>query len=306
MSEARARLLFIDDEERILRSLKMMFKHDYEVHTTTDPFAAIELVGNTRVDVVVSDQRMPIMEGVDVLRQVRERSPGTVRLLLTGYSDMDAMVRSVNEGEIFRYIEKPWQSQQLIDTIREAVHAAAGAEAANAPAPAQDIEALPVSTAGREVLVLDDDPATAQLITELLGKEVQVHHATTIESAFERLSSNAIDVLVSDVVLSGEDVTDAIKELKLAAPDIQTIVVASFQDRNLLYGLINEGRISRYLPKPLSSKLLLRAMHSVLERAKDIRTKPELLATEAPSASAASTHRPIRQRIMGFLGRLRK
>ena len=101
-------LLLIDDEERILRSLAMLFRGSYQVHATVDPHEAIALVERERVHVVVSDQRMPVMRGADLLREVRSRSPNSMRILLTGYSELDAVVSSVNEGEIFRFVQKPW------------------------------------------------------------------------------------------------------------------------------------------------------------------------------------------------------
>ena len=75
-------LLLIDDEERILRSLAMLFRGSYQVHATVDPHEAIALVERERVHVVVSDQRMPVMRGADLLREVRSRSPNSMRILL--------------------------------------------------------------------------------------------------------------------------------------------------------------------------------------------------------------------------------
>jgi len=113
---SRATLLLVDDEERILRSLSLLLRSRFEVLTTTDGAWALEWVRERTVHVVVSDQRMPGMSGVDVLRGVRERSPATMRLLLTGYADLAAVEASMNEGEIFRFLEKPWDAPALIAT----------------------------------------------------------------------------------------------------------------------------------------------------------------------------------------------
>ena len=103
-------LLLIDDEERILRSLRMLFFIGYDVRTTTDPDEAIRILREEKVHVIVSDQRMPVMQGSELLRIARETSPATMRILLTGYSDLDASIASVNEGEVFRYLMKPWNA----------------------------------------------------------------------------------------------------------------------------------------------------------------------------------------------------
>src|SRR5262249_38743146 len=124
MSENLATVVFVDDEERILRSLRMLFRGRYNVLTTTSGREAVEMVRKQPVHAIVSDQRMPEMRGVDVLRDVRAVSPATMRLLLTGYSDLQSIVASVNEGEIFRFIEKPWQPQYLMDVVEQAVQIA--------------------------------------------------------------------------------------------------------------------------------------------------------------------------------------
>ena len=124
----RPTVLFVDDEERILRSLRMLFHKDYEVKTTTDGHEALAMVRGTKVHVLVSDQRMPIMPGVELLRLVKEASPNTMRLLLTGYSDLEAIVGSINEGEIFRYIAKPWSTEEIKGTVAKAAEIALSLE----------------------------------------------------------------------------------------------------------------------------------------------------------------------------------
>ena len=104
----KAKLLFVDDEERIVNLLRMIFRSEYEVFIATSGQDALEIIGKHSIDVIVSDQRMPHMLGIELLDEVRKRSPGTMRILLTGYSDLAAIVGSVNQGEVFRFISKPW------------------------------------------------------------------------------------------------------------------------------------------------------------------------------------------------------
>ena len=112
MSEPRIRVLCIDDEARILRALKALFR-DMDVSITTDPAEAIRLAAEKDIDVVVCDQRMPKMQGIEVLREIRMSHPRAMRILLTGYADLNAVLGSVNEGEVFRYINKPWDNTEL-------------------------------------------------------------------------------------------------------------------------------------------------------------------------------------------------
>jgi DNA-binding NtrC family response regulator len=93
----KANILLVDDEERVLRSLEMLFRNRFKVYTTTDGNEAVDICRRDRIHVVVSDQRMPAITGVEVLRRAREVSPNTMRLLLTGYSDLQAIVRGFRE-----------------------------------------------------------------------------------------------------------------------------------------------------------------------------------------------------------------
>ena len=100
-------ILFVDDEKQILIPLKAMFKKQYKVFTAVSGSDALNIIRSNLISIIVSDQRMPEMPGIELLKQVKEISPLTVRILLTGYADLNAVVESVNTGEIFRFIEKP-------------------------------------------------------------------------------------------------------------------------------------------------------------------------------------------------------
>ena len=117
----KARVLFVDDEERILNALRTLFRGQYHVFTAENGALALEFVKRFGIHVVVSDQRMPSMTGVELLRQVKELSPNSVRMLLTGYSDLAAIVGSINEGEVFRFVKKPWDNAEMQKTLADAV-----------------------------------------------------------------------------------------------------------------------------------------------------------------------------------------
>lgn len=109
----KAKILFVDDEERVVNLLKMMFRSTHEVFTATSGKAALEIIETHSIQVIVSDQRMPGMLGTELLSTVRKVSPNTMRILLTGYSDLAAIVGSVNDGEIFRFVNKPWNNEEI-------------------------------------------------------------------------------------------------------------------------------------------------------------------------------------------------
>lgn len=116
------RVLFVDDEANILQSVRrVMRKSDVEIETTTDAGEALRMVAANPFAVVISDQRMPRMEGVELLEKVRVHSPDTVRIILTGYADVQASVDAINKGAVYRYLNKPWEDDDLRNTIRQAV-----------------------------------------------------------------------------------------------------------------------------------------------------------------------------------------
>jgi DNA-binding NtrC family response regulator len=153
---SRPRLLFVDDEQRVLNSMRIMFRHQFDLFLASHGNQALDIVKSKDIDVIVADHRMPQMTGVEVLSKVRQLSPRTVRILLTGYADLDAVEGSINEGEVFRFLTKPCAPQQLRDTVELA------AKLARAPAPSEremdDSEVLEIILESGADAELDDRP----------------------------------------------------------------------------------------------------------------------------------------------------
>lgn len=115
-------LLFVDDEPGILAALRRLFRPlGYRILTAESGAAGLEVLAREPVDLVVSDMRMPNMDGARFLREVRAGWPDAVRLLLTGYADMASTIDAINQGEIYRYISKPWEDEQIVATVRDAL-----------------------------------------------------------------------------------------------------------------------------------------------------------------------------------------
>lgn len=116
----RIRVLFVDDEEGNLKAFKSTFRRDWDVFIAASGAAALELLEQEPVHVIVSDQRMPGMTGSEFLAIARERHPRAMRMLLTGYADLEAVVQAVNEGGIYAYATKPWDANDLKLRIEQA------------------------------------------------------------------------------------------------------------------------------------------------------------------------------------------
>jgi response regulator RpfG family c-di-GMP phosphodiesterase len=113
MGQKRHTLLIVDDEPDVLDSLRHQFHRSYRVLTRTTGMEAVEILETDEVELILSDQRMPGMTGDQLLRRARELKPDAIRMLFTGYADIQAVISAVNEGHIFRYILKPWDSTEL-------------------------------------------------------------------------------------------------------------------------------------------------------------------------------------------------
>lgn len=115
-------ILVVDDEQRTLNSLQGLLRRDYSVFVASSGAEAISILAARPIHVILSDQRMDTMSGADLLCDVRERHPSTIRMLMTGYSDTEAIMRAVNQGQIFGYIAKPWKVEDLLLTIQQATN----------------------------------------------------------------------------------------------------------------------------------------------------------------------------------------
>ena len=113
-------VLFVDDETSILRSIKRIFhRTNINMLFATSGQEALELFAENDIAMIVSDMKMPNMTGADLLAKVAELYPDTYRVILTGFADLDSIMKAVNQGGIHRYIQKPWDNQNLLLTIKD-------------------------------------------------------------------------------------------------------------------------------------------------------------------------------------------
>lgn len=115
------RILLVDDELNVLKSLKrVLARSGYDVLTASSGFEALEVLAANQIEIIITDFRMPEMNGADLLRQVKSRWPDSVNLVLSGYADFKSVVELLNQGLVFRFLEKPWVDSELLENISEA------------------------------------------------------------------------------------------------------------------------------------------------------------------------------------------
>ena len=295
----QARLLLVDDEERILSALKSLFRQRYHVFTTTDGNKALDFMGKYHVHVIISDQRMPIMPGVELLRRSQGISPTSVRILLTGYSDLASIVGSINDGEVYRFISKPWDNTDLQTIVAEA--ATIGLQLADTKTPAA---ALPKKMAAG-VLVIDRDEEIYRVARELLGGLCPVVYAADADAAVAVMQAQEIAVVITDVEAGQGQLTEMLKLLKRENPQILTMVATSASDAELVIELINEAQIFRFLNRPVNVKLLKGHLNAALQRYLTYKQVPDLVKAHTVQPAIASPNSSFGQRIRDGIKALR-
>jgi response regulator RpfG family c-di-GMP phosphodiesterase len=121
-AEMKPKVLYVDDELANLKALKRLFRNEpFDFISFDSPLTALEQIDGIKPAVVISDQRMPEMDGTVFLEKVRNRQPDTVRIIITGHPDLEAAIEAINKGHVFQFIQKPWNDKDLIAQVRSAL-----------------------------------------------------------------------------------------------------------------------------------------------------------------------------------------
>jgi DNA-binding NtrC family response regulator len=284
-SEKLGQVLCVDDEPSILRSLQWLLKKQFDVKTAASGNEALALLETNDFDVIVSDQRMPGMMGSEFLHEARRISPRAMRILLTGYSDLPAILRSVNDGEVFRFINKPWNIKELPKIIADAASIAKSQTGQTAEAQDSDGNSE-IDNREETILLIDDDPMMGQLIALALGSGVKVAHATSLAEAVAIFDEQNVGIIVSDTRVSNLDTTTMLKVLKHEHPEIVTVVYTATADAVDVITLINEGQIFRFIPKPVKLVMLKQALMAAALKRRQLRASPDAAKRHAVESVA--------------------
>jgi signal transduction histidine kinase len=114
-------ILYVDDEPFALETFRAQFKEDFTIHVARDGEEALRLVSENEIAVILTDQRMPGLSGVELLKRVKVQRPDTIRMLITAYTDMGVVVEAINEGHVYRYVTKPYNEDDLRNTLRQGI-----------------------------------------------------------------------------------------------------------------------------------------------------------------------------------------
>ena len=304
----KPKIAFIDDEPRILRSLKMHFRQSHDVFITTDASELMRYVSEHNVQVVISDQRMPDKQGTEVLRDIKAASPNTLRILLTGYADLNAVIDSVNEGEIYRYITKPWQNDELKQIINKATEIAQQTQEIPQHT-LQDNEIQKISDSStaskRNILVLDDDESVYQQIKSHFKSAYTVSWASNLEQAAKLLQKKRFGVTITDSTLNKENITPIVYALKNIQPDLMVVMLTEFKDAHMVIDLINKGQVYRCLTRPTNFSIMSISLDRAFDHHERLVEQPILAARHHVEEVTESEALNFSERLKGLFAKFR-
>ena len=299
--QTKAKVLFVDDEERIVNLLRMMFRSTYEVFTATSGNEALEIIAANDIQVIVSDQRMPGMLGTELLSFVRRRSLGTMRILLTGYSDLAAIVGSVNDGEIFRFVSKPWSNEEMKAIVGEA----AGIALATRDSMPSQLDSVSPPAALAALLVLDGNNNDRRQIMQLFANGYRVHGAASVADALKVIERHDVGVIVSEARVGSEDTGPLLRILKQNYPMITTVMLTSSADSDLVIKMINQAQIFRFAMKPIRADVFKLAVSAAMKEHSRFRSNPRMMSRVSVAKSTEPENASLAARVTASLSRLR-
>ncbi len=271
-------VLFVDDEKRILTALRSIFRREYDVHIANSGKEALDILANNNINVIVSDQRMPNMLGNELLAEVHKNYPNTMRLLLTGFMDKEAIVKTINEGEIYRFINKPWRNDEIHEIIAEAALASefeishsASADKLSATTEASVSQASSNQAKAQRdlsILMMGSNQDLRNQIRLLCRQHAfNIYGTQTIPQAVGVASAKpTIGVAIIELPVNPEEAMMTINLLKEKRPELISIVLAEETDAETAVELINSGQVFRYLAKPLETSQLEKVIEQAFIR----------------------------------------
>ncbi len=282
MSKTKSQVLIVDDEPLVLSSLKNLLELDFIVHTAESGKKALEILATNPIKVIMSDQRMPEMMGHEILREAKRISPNTIRILLTGYSDLESIIQSVNAGEIFRYINKPWKAETILSVFKLGAQIydrlamfSPPKEPVTKPTNAENKVLIEVEEKSHAVLFVGYNDKEAENLVKQVQSKYQAYQAGSIDEALQKIAQKPVSVIISNVEFDKYNAIDFLNTVKSEYPDVVTVILTEVADAELAIRSINELNVYRYLVKPVSDVQLKEVIDRAVEKNLSFKVKPE-------------------------------
>jgi DNA-binding NtrC family response regulator len=271
------RILLVDDEQNVLNALRRELINDYEIEAFNSPFDALLRSKEVAFDLVISDYKMPLMNGIQFLKQFGDIQPDTARLILSGQADLDALISAINETHIYRFISKPWDKVELQACISQALDfrnvilesRRLANLYRNTHAPLEPHEIRKVY----RLILVDGDKDSLTVMSRGLTQDTNyegVHGAmrqeislgksggtqgfkfvveafTTAHAALEHVKHNDFDLVITAQMLPDMDGMQLLAELGKIRPGAARILISNNPDKSLISQAINEAQVHTLL-----------------------------------------------------------
>lgn len=220
-------IVCIDDEAHNNEALERLLRKKYQIFSATQPQEGLELIKLHKPALIISDQRMPQMTGVELLKKSLEFSPDSVRLLLTGYTDLESVISAINEGQIYRYLTKPWEPNDVTLTIESAIESYNLKQEIKKQN--EELKSLDKLKTDFMILVtheLRTPLAGISSFVELLKEELKSADHKTYISHIEK-NTGRLNKLIADILAITKMKTEKVK-IQAAPVDLQNLLKASW------------------------------------------------------------------------------
>lgn len=272
------RILIVDDEQNVLNALRRELKDDYEIETFSSPVDALLRSNEAAFDLVISDYQMPVMDGIQFLKQFGNIQPDAARLILSGQADIDALINAINETHIYRFVAKPWDKAELQSCITQALDFRNLILESRRQAYFYRLTHAPVdpSHANRKtyrIILVDNDKVSLSVMKRGLAQDSdyagvrgamrqEITHAkleeedgarfvvdafTTGAAALNHARHNDCELVVAAQTLPDMEGMQLLGEFQKIQPDAARILTGSNPDKPLLSQAINEAQVHSFL-----------------------------------------------------------
>ena len=250
------RVLFVDDDPNILAGYKRQLRKQFHIETAEGSVGGLEAIkNNDPFAVIVSDLRMPEMDGNQFLSRAKKLSPESVRIMLTGYADLSSAIEAINHGNIFRLLTKPCAKEALIQALNNGIDQFKK-NIRNIPAGENGSDTLP----GGKILIVDDDPGTLRLLQKAFkrNENLEIFTAGEGKSAINLLNNNDIDLIITDLRMPGINGLQLLAYVNKKFPGTRVIVLTGF-GTPVIEEKVKAMGDYQYYEKPLDFHVLMEA-----------------------------------------------
>jgi response regulator RpfG family c-di-GMP phosphodiesterase len=291
-------LLVVDDEPDVCDSVHDLLRKEFKVLKARSAAEGMKLMEANEVHIIMTDQRMPQVTGVELLTKIRKGHPRAVRMLFTGYADLESIIAAINQGHIFQFLKKPWEPQELEAAVRQAAkeYDRIIDQSDELHRLHDEIEGLwkRVATLETQVvrgpknsnkppamhtlLVVDDEPDVCDSVHDLLRKEFNVLKARSAAEGIKLMETNEVHIIMTDQRMPQVTGVELLSKIRAGHPQAVRMLFTGYADLESIITAINQGHIFQFLKKPWDPQELQGAVHQaaaeydrLLEQADEMR-----------------------------------